>query len=129
MGMVDLIWDSFGFVVCATLLLWFFFLKKTIFFLIDWASKKFFFLVGPRIRPSPLTGPGSGLGKKTRLVNGPGPDHRSWSVGQVRVWKNPIWTRPVAIPRENEIRFNEFLLKLSKYSYIYIYIYILSPLF
>ena len=39
--LLDLIWDLFGFVVCAALLLWFFFLRKTKFFLIDWAS--FFF--------------------------------------------------------------------------------------
>ena len=44
----------------------------------------FFFLVGPRIGPNPLTGP-VGPGKKTRLVNGPGPGHGSWPAGRVRV--------------------------------------------
>ena len=36
--------------------------------------------------------------KKTQLIIGPDPDRRSWPVGQVRVCKNLIWTRPVAIP-------------------------------
>ena len=47
-------------------------------------SEIFFFLVGPRIGPNPLTGP-VGLGKKTRLVNGPSPSHGSWPAGRVLV--------------------------------------------
>ena len=65
MGMVDLIWDSFGFVVCAALLLWFFFLRKTILFF-NWLGFNFFFFfwVGQRIGPIPLMGPtGPGRGE------------------------------------------------------------------
>ena len=39
-------------------------------FVFVFGSKFLFFLVGPRIGPNPLTGPG----KKTRLVNGQGSD-------------------------------------------------------
>ena len=46
-----------------------------------------------------LAGVGSGLGKKTCLVNGLGPGHGSWPMGRVRVWQNSARTRPVAIPR------------------------------
>ena len=44
-------------------------------------GSEFFFLVGPRIGPNPLTGPG----KKTLLVNGPGSGHGTWLTGLVRV--------------------------------------------
>ena len=44
-------------------------------------GSEFFLLVGPRIGPNPLTGPW----KKTCLVNGSGPGHRSWPAGRVRV--------------------------------------------
>ena len=44
-------------------------------------GSEIFFLVEPQIGPNPLTGPG----KKTRLVNEPGPGHRSWPAGRVRV--------------------------------------------
>ena len=48
---------------------------------IVFGSEFFFFLVDPRIGPNPLMGPG----KKTHLVNGPGPGHGSWPAGRVRV--------------------------------------------
>ena len=50
-------------------------------FVFVFGSEIFFFLVGPRIGPNSLTG----LGKKTRLVNGPGLGHGSWPAGRVQV--------------------------------------------
>ena len=53
-------------------------------FVFVFGSRKFFFLVGPRIGPNPLMGL-VGPEKKTHLVNGSGPGHGSWPAGRIRV--------------------------------------------
>ena len=58
---------------------------------INLGFKFFFFLVGPNPLPGPA-GVGPGPGKKTHLVNGPSPGHRSWPAGRVQVLKNPAQT-------------------------------------
>ena len=68
----------------------------------------FFFWLGHELGLSPKrglrdprgpAGASSSPEKKPSTLNGPGPGHGSCPVGRVRVWKNPAWTRPVAIPR------------------------------
>jgi len=66
--------------------------------------------LGHELGPIPKRGPwgpaGAGLGpeKKPGTLNGPGLGYGSCPAGQVRVWKNPARTQPVAIPTREGLR-------------------------